>query len=133
MRLALRQRDMDRVATPLTRPADWSALVTHREWARLAALLDEDALANVHEIVQDISPGLRRMTIANLLRVAASRPPTNHWSLIWHADALTYHELIDRAAERCAQNELSAAQTLASVTALAPRQHQQPTPGRNGC
>lgn len=117
---------MGQSTSPLSPPAEWAALITRREWATITAVLDDENLADLLQIVRDTSPAVRRLVIANLKRATDTKPPTGRRRLLWHALALSHYELVVRAAEQRARDDLGLSeQPPAPVIPLLPRQDQQ--------
>ena len=85
---------MHRRSTPASpRPLEWQPLVSARQWAILAHALKDhpEALEDLRIVLTQLSPGVRRALIANLLSsLAAEEPPTR---AVWAALAVTGHEV----------------------------------------
>ena len=85
---------MHRRSTPaLPRPLEWQPLVSARQWAILAHALKDhpDVLKDLRVVLTQLSPGVRRALIANLLSsLATEERPTR---AVWAALAVTGHDV----------------------------------------
>ncbi|MGI8729302.1 MAG: hypothetical protein ACR2LK_04830 [Solirubrobacteraceae bacterium] len=85
---------MDRVQESVPkRPPDWQPLVSPREWAILAhALADcQEVLDDLHIVLTQLSPGVRRTLVANL--VTALQSGARPRRAVWTALAITGGEV----------------------------------------
>ena len=75
------------------RPLEWQPLVSARQWAILAHALKDhpEVLKDLRVVLTQLSPGVRRALIANLLSsLAAEERPTR---AVWAALVVTGHEV----------------------------------------
>ena len=88
--------------------AAWRPLVTQREWATIARLFVEDdgALAQLHELLEERSPAVRRLLLLHLRRVAGARPELEPLAMIGYALIDATHDAMLRSAEDRAREDL---------------------------
>lgn len=85
---------MDRVQESVPkRPPDWQPLVSPREWAILARALADcpEGLDDLHTVLTQLSPGVRRTLVANL--VTALQSGARPRRAVWMALAITGDEV----------------------------------------
>ena len=75
------------------RPATWQPLVSPGQWAILAQALSDrpEILDDLRVVLTQLSPGVRRALVGNLMEALASDARPTH--AIWSALAITGHEV----------------------------------------
>jgi hypothetical protein len=88
-----------------TRPPAWEPLVSARQWLILShTLRDDQVLADLHVVLGELSPGVRRALLAHLMETLASG--VSPVRAVWISLAITGHDVKLRSARARAHQDV---------------------------